>query len=201
MANLANGILSDESNRTQKSRGVDTRNCTDSRPTRGKLAAAHAKVCTRHRLLRTLMDHLLWRSGHLEGSLLERKVVRTLAARWSYQVALGTFLKGVSEHLLSSKTSKSTVRWSPTRTIALSREFSITMFEASCCRDGSLAVIDTVTSKELPTFHRCLKGSRQLAPAHTRQAMPTPVATQFSLLNRLHLSAFILHLLVEYFHP
>ena len=72
--------------------------------------------------------------------------------------------------LSSSKTSKSTVPWSLTRRIALSRTFA-----ASCCRDGSLAVAQPLWSRKLPRFHRCLNGWGQLTLAHTRRAMPSPV--------------------------
>ena len=57
-------------------------------------------------------------------------------------------------------------------------------------------------SRKHPDFHLYLHGLRQLTPAPTRRPMPTPflegVAAQFSLPNRLHLSAFIHFLLVEY---
>ena len=53
-----------------------------------------------HHRLRMLVDHLMCRDGRSEESLLERRVVRTLAARRNYETALGTFLKFVKERAL-----------------------------------------------------------------------------------------------------
>ena len=84
--------------------------------------------------LRMLTDHLMCRDGRSEESLLERRAVSTLAARRNYQTALAHAPSGrkhrnrrcpgrVLEQLLCPKSSASP--W----------------FAASCCRDGSLAVI------------------------------------------------------------
>ena len=47
----------------------------------------------RHHRLRMLADHLMCRDGKSDESLLERRAVRTLAARRNYQTALGSCLK------------------------------------------------------------------------------------------------------------
>ena len=46
----------------------------------------------RHHLLRMLVDPLMCRDGRSAEPLLERRAVRTLAARRNYQTALGAFL-------------------------------------------------------------------------------------------------------------
>ena len=53
---------------------------------------------------------------------------------------------------------------------AESCEDSRSTFAASCCRDGSLAVIQPLWVKKTSEFHRCLKVWRQLTPVHTQQA-------------------------------
>ena len=74
-------------------------------------------------------------------------------------------------------------------------------FTASCCRDGTLAVIQPLWTRKLPRFHQCLKGFRQFTPARTRRAMPASVwegiATQLAHINHPHMAAFILILLVK----
>ena len=74
-------------------------------------------------------------------------------------------------------------------------------FTASCCRNGSLAVIQPLWTRKLPRCHRCLKGFRQFTPARTRRAMPASVwegiATQLAHLNHPQMAAFILILLVK----
>ena len=122
--------------------------------------------------LHMLIDHLMCRDGELEDLLLERRAMKTCRCTTDFSNR-GWDVPQVcfrAPALSSSETSKSTVPWSLTRTVALSRTFA-----ASCCRDGSLAVAQPLWSRKLPRFHRCLNGWRQLTLAHTRRAMPSPV--------------------------
>ena len=117
----------------------------------------------RPNFLRMLVDHLMCRDGRLDESLLERRAVRTLAARRSYQTALGTFIKCVKE-----------------RALPMVKDVEIdgasSWFTASCCSDGSLTVIlplwfqknfevpstEGLAATRLAATHTCLHSAAQL---------------------------------------
>ena len=88
-----------------------------------------------HHRLRILV--LMCRDGKLEESFLKRRAVRSLAARRNYQAALGKFLKCVKVralHLVEDVEVKNARVAYPSSSIS-------PWFTASCCSDGSLAVI------------------------------------------------------------
>ena len=115
-----------------------------------------------------------------EESFLERRAVRTLAARQNHQLTLGKFFKFVVQK----------------RTLLL-------------VEDESLAAVmdlwpsfSRFGSSTLPKFHQCLMEWRQLTPARTQQTMPAPVwEGRPSLLDHPHVAAFILILLVTFIRP
>ena len=136
------GVLSEKFSSVQESRGAGTQSCASTRPARWqrggqrnqrrKRATTCAEVRTGGFWTTTPSPAHAGRPFHESRwkveSLLERRAVRTLAARRNYQTALGRSSNlSRSSHSLWSKTSKSTVPWLRCRTIGLSREFSITM--------------------------------------------------------------------------
>ena len=137
------GVLSEEGNDVPKSLGANTRSSASSRPARwqeedggtsdesGPLPvpkSAREVSGQRHHRWRMLIDHLMCRDGKLKELLLERRAVRTLAARRFYQTALETFLKCVKERVLplieDVEIDGALVAY---LSIALPREFPITM--------------------------------------------------------------------------
>ena len=110
--------------------------------------------------LRMMVDHLMCPDGRLDESLLERGDARTFAARWNYQAALGSFLQFVQKRTLPLV---ALVPWLRIPTIALSREFSITMVH-SFLLGGCWPSFSRFGSRKLPRFHRCLK--KRMATAH-----------------------------------
>ena len=106
------GVLSEKSGSVKESRAAGTRSSASQGQAAGKeqdsdenvpLAVPRsARVVSgrQHHRLRMLVDHLVYRGGRSEESLVERKAVRTLPARRNHQTALGTFLKFVKERAL-----------------------------------------------------------------------------------------------------
>ena len=101
-----------------------------------------------------------------EESLLERRGVRTLAARLDIIRLLSDRLSNSSRNaqFFCSQTAKSTVPWLRVPTIAFSGESSITIvFKASCCSDGSLAVIQPLWFQKTSEVSSLLE---RMATAH-----------------------------------
>ena len=81
------------------------------------------------------------RDGRSEEPLLERRAVRTLAARRKYQTALGTFLKFVQKLALLLVKDVEIDGGRVFERLLCPGSPASQWFAASCCRDGSLAVI------------------------------------------------------------
>ena len=109
------GVLSEKSGSVKESRAAGTRSSASQGQAAGKeedsetsdengplavLKSARVVSGRQHHRLRMLVDHLVYRGGRSEESLLERKAVRTLPARRNHQTALGTFTKFVKERAL-----------------------------------------------------------------------------------------------------
>ena len=173
------GVLSEKCGSVKESRETGTRNCASPRPARWqrggqrnqrrKRASTCAEVRTvvsgrQHHRLRVLDDHVVGMGS--EEALLERRALRIQAARRNYQTALGTLLKFVQEQPRSLWPRRQNRR-SPgcvVERFLCPLSSASPWFTASCCRDGSLAVIQPLWSRKFPRFHGCLKG---IATVHT----------------------------------
>ena len=81
----------------------------------------------RHHTARMLVDYVMCRDGKPEGSLPERRVVRSFAARIIKPLLDNSSKLYSSARFLWSNTSKLTAPWPRVPTIPLSRKFSITL--------------------------------------------------------------------------
>ena len=129
----------------RESRPAGTRSCAGARPARWqrggrrnqrrKRATARVEVSTGSFWTATHVDHLMSRDGKSEESLVELFAVRTLAARRNCQTALRSFLRAVQKRTVpvvtDGKIDNALVAYSNVSA----------WFIASCCSDGSLAVI------------------------------------------------------------
>ena len=120
----------------------------------------------RRRALLALIDHLMWRTGKLEESLMKR-AVKTLAARRFCQTALGTLLKFVIKRVLPlvENATIDGALVAHSKTLLRPGNSASPWFAASCCRDGSLAVIQPIwvqktfeESSPYGNVHVCLVG-------------------------------------------
>ena len=105
------------------------------------MSARVVSECRQHRL-RMLIDRLMCRDGELEELLLERSPVKSLAARRISLAAVGTCLKYVMERVLllvgNIENDGALVAYSRN---CFAGSSASPWFAASCCCDGSLAVI------------------------------------------------------------
>ena len=145
----------------------------------------------RHHRLRMLIDRLMCRDGKMEELLLERRAVKTLAARLIDQTAHGTFLKCVKERvfpLVEDVEFYSAPRAQKIALPTMVRSFLPVMDRwPSFSRSGS---------RKLPRFHRYLKERRQLT--HPTSNASKTIAAQLTLLKHLDMAALMLILLVMY---
>ena len=175
------GILSEDPEDFKESRGAGAGSRgvqrqpagkEDSKTIHEKRAIAYPKSARvvsgrRPHELRMLVDHQMSRDGISEESLLERRAVKSLAARRNSQTALGSL------HCLWSQTTNSRAAFSKDCLLQGVQHHHVSQLLA--------AVMDRwpspsrCGSSKLPRFHRSLKGWRQLTPARTRRVMSAPV--------------------------
>ena len=112
-----------------------------------------------HHRLRMLVDHLMCRDGRVVESLLERRAVRTLAARRSHP-SVPHRSWSVLPVWKGARAPSGRTRRSPRCPGCLFEQSfcpgssASSRFTASCCSDGSLPSFSRFGSSKLPRFHR-----------------------------------------------
>ena len=102
-----------------------------------------------------LVDHLMCRDGRSEESFLERRAVRTLAARQNYQTALGTFHKPVKERALPLVEDVEIDGALVVERLLCPGSSASPCFTASCCRDGPENFRGSIDDEGVETAHTC----------------------------------------------
>ena len=136
------------------SQGAGLRRSASTRPApwvqRPKWAAASVEACTGCSRTTTLpfphVNHLMCRDGELEKWLLDQKTARTLAVRRFFLTVFGNF-----PHVcVAARAPSGRRRRNPRcpgyvlKKLLCPRNFALPWFTASCCSDGSLAIIQSL---------------------------------------------------------
>ena len=196
------GVLSEECGCVKEPRGADTQSCAStvaSPPAQRRTAKPPTTACLylwpkyarrvsahRHHRLRVLVDHLMCR---------DERTVECEDTRSTMELSKGrpsNFVKGDEDVEIDG----ALVAYS--KRLLCPGSLASPWLTPSCCRDRSLAVIQSLWVQKLVRFHQCLKEWRQLA-----HAWPVweGIATQLILLNHPHMAAIIFILLVTDMRP